>query len=224
MPLTGGGTGVTAYPTSSDLSSYLMAHGFTSVQIESLGYAAALRAGIERVERATGRTFLASSSTTRRYDPPTDIMHTLQIEDLSSSPTIVYTPQDSTSETLTVNSDYWLYPHNALAEGLPYSRIQFFRSWYSPLSSVFFRSLAITGYWGYGTTSTGYPEDVYQAMLAASAIYLLPQIRNSIVGNVIEWKQADVSKKFGDMPYAGLHQAWAEQYQHVVNTYKKIYL
>jgi hypothetical protein len=163
-----------AYPSPEELQAYLTAHGLTLTSGQQAQCAGSLAAAIADFERQTGRKPLYStSSTAKTYDPPTFFEGGRSVlwlgRDLASVSSISYQPEDATAETLTAGEDYDLLGYDERDTDVdgPYDRIAFYRRWTSPLPCTLRGSLTITGVWAY--SSTGLPDDVFQALLARGA-------------------------------------------------------
>lgn len=232
MPTSGSGSasGVisSAYPTSTDLSTFLTSAGFTLTAGLTGQLVYAIDAAIADFERATRRTFLAGSSATRYYDPPTNRRRLLFLQEgggpgeLVGTITVVYQPTGSTASTLTANTDYRLLPRNAVTDGLPYDRIEFFnRYWSDPLGPSLTNSLQVTGQWGYSTTTI--PDQVWYAMLARGAWIMFANLAQSVTGGLANWKENDISEQYGDWG-KNLAGQWDAQYQAAVAHYRRIVL
>ena len=210
----------TAYPTSSDLSSRLTELGFDAEHIAALDLSYYATVGQQRFERATQRVFLSDTNVERSYVPPGNADHLLWIGDLASYTTVNYqsTPT-STATTLTVNEDFELLPLDAPDRSEPWRFVRFLECYPHPRNQPPTPRYYITGKWAWGTSSTGFPEDAWEAMLLASLITIVPIIGNRIVGPVTSWRQADVAKNFGDAPYNAVREALRDVYMHTVTKY-----
>lgn len=180
-----------AYPTASDVITALASAGILTTDFPYLSSLAqgAAENGRVQVEKYCNRTFLAGSSTARYFDPVTNGRTLwLPVEATAISSVVVG------GSTLTLNSQYWLLPYNYSDDGIPINRIDFFNIYFSPLVPGNRRSVVVTGTWGYGSTI---PEPVWQAMLAVAQWNLMPAIRETQNIGAEDWREADVSEKFG---------------------------
>ena len=180
-----------AYPTASDVITALASAGILTTDYPYLSSlaAGAAESGQVQVEKYCNRVFLAGSSTARYFDPVTNGRTLwLPVEATAISSVVLG------GSTLTANEQYWLQPYNYSADGIPINRIEFATSYYSPVWPGNKRSLVITGTWGYGSTI---PEPVWQAMLAVAQWNLMPAIRETQNIGAEDWREADVSEKYG---------------------------
>lgn len=126
---------------------------------------------VKYVEKLTGRKFKApdpDTATTRYFNGNDDTR--LAIDDLRELSSLVVD-----NVTLTANTDFYLYPLNAVADGEPYTRIELIQPETRLLNSnprvqnaapyIFDRAqrnIAVTGKWGYSATP---PADIKVAVL-----------------------------------------------------------
>lgn len=165
------------YLTSNELKATLELTGesFADDDIE-LAITAASRA----IDNLTGRRFYADSDANQvRYYSPTD-PDVLWVDDLVTLTTLeVDTGEDGTfEETWTANTDFYLEPLNAAADGWPYTFLVV-----NTRSSVYFpvahRSVKVTGKFGWSVV----PDAVKQAA-KISAAKLLKRSREAPFGVV----------------------------------------
>ena len=110
--------GKSAYPTSTDIQNVLTAAG---ISLGTLDTATAAAAGTADFERRAGRKMLApAGELTRYYSPPVNTAGYLDLErDLATCSAVEYRPEGGTTETLVLDTDYWLLPLNAFGLGFP---------------------------------------------------------------------------------------------------------
>lgn len=192
-----------AYPTSSDLQTWLTAEGlYNSAFSGSLSDA--LDAAELELEALVGSRPLikAASATARRYDPagPRSRLSAfggggryLRLDAyLGEAPTEVMVGCDESGANgavLTLWTDYFLEPRNWSEAGLPISGIVFHQMRYGNPGSI-----KVTGKWGAWTTL---PADLKIALFKLAAWNL----RNAIAmaataGGIAKWDDGDVSNTY----------------------------
>lgn len=225
-----------AYPDSNDCEAILRAQGlFSSSDLASIildldleGKAAAAAA---EWERCTGWVpFLGDTvDATRYFDPPGPnqrlpgalgggYLLTLPETGLLSLTSIHSGFSSASAGTALVSEDdYRLRPLNAGVSTRPYTEIEFLGapSW------GFGRSLRIIGKFGYATTV---PEDAWAAILYRAAGYALPEIRERVTGGLVEWKEAEVSERYGEKFLSGSAEAWDLRWKRATDRFKRITL
>lgn len=209
-----------AYPTATNLSTFLTAAGFSTAFVAALDTTTNAAAGYQAIEKQCRRTFLAGSSAARLFDPPTGREGILFIPDLATAttPTITYTPSGSTATTLTASDDYWLEPYHASSESLPYTRVRFLKRWLQPVESTLRRSLSITGQWGWGTT---FPDEVWLAMLQQGALGLMGSLQFRTTRGRSMWVEAGITEQFAGTAWTGLSGAWETNVKRVIGAYRR---
>ncbi len=196
---------ITTYPTGAALTTFLSASGLTTT---SLDVDTAVLAGIADFERATGRKFYSATRTARTFDPPTDMRAMLDLKwDLASDDAVAAVVV-SYGVTKTANTDYRFQPRDAAGDGVPYNRLELRGRWLFPHDWDDNDAISITGTWAY--SAIGIAPDAYRAMLAASALDLLPQIAYAFTKGLVTWSEAGVSESYGQDPFSGLRQVWME--------------
>lgn len=137
-----------------------------------------------------------------------------------TSLTIGVSPTD-TGTALTVNRDFFLRPENALLANRPYTEIVFEQNQRGIRDSI-----VIVGEWGFcpfvvgSTTTWTIPDDAWSAILDAAMVEIGPQLSILVSGGLLEWKEADVSEKYGANPYQAQVEAASMRYQRAVNRYR----
>jgi hypothetical protein len=217
---------LTAYPTATRLQSFIEAGGITLTSAQLANLPLAVDAAKADFEKAVGGNMLASATASARtFSPPTNAQGILYIDWLAANPTSVsYQPEDSTAEALVITTDYYVEPPNALAKGLPISRLRFKRRWTAPLGDTLRNSLTITGKWGYGSSTVGIPADAYQAMLARGAWLLWEQITREETGGRESVKEDDVAETFGVQAQTNARDHWGNIYDAAVRKYRRLTL
>lgn len=217
------------YPTSASLWRYLEGHGLT---VSTAGFrpllASMAAAGVADFERRANRKLLAGTTDIqKRFDPPTawiDGQCELFIPDLVSLTSLVYTPTNGTSTTLTEGTDFDLLPSDATdADALrPFTSIAFYnRRWTNPLAPSLRRSLYLTGKWGY---ASAVPADAYEGMLAGAAVSLWTSIRHTSTGGILSWSDGDRKVDYGVETWRNLVSQWEALRDRAVMNYRKIRL
>lgn len=204
-----------AYPMGSDLQAYLEAGRFTlSADLIALldGYA---RAGAELIEQQTNRRFIAVAGT-RYFEPSVSRNAVVDLhDDLSAVVSVILG-----GTTLTVGTNYRLLPENAVNRGWPWGQLQMVAPW--TLSGISHRwdKLEIDGDWGWGAAI---PELVWQAMLAAAALYAFPSLAHSLTGPLESWRATDgTSESYGSKPYQIQRERWQMVIDSAVQLYTRV--
>ena len=207
------------YPTSTELSAWLTAAGFTA---GTLDLTVAAAHGRFEFERAAGRKMYEPSSGDRFFDPPGGPGYLPLDEDLDSSaaPVVVYQPTGAAAETLVAGTDYRLRPYSADPRDVPYHGVEFYRRWPFPLTSGYRRSLKITGNWGY--SASGFPEDVFDAMLKFAAASLCGQKGFSLSSGYAQTIEAGVNRTWGADPISGAREAWLVEAARIAAAYRRV--
>lgn len=222
MPFNGG----TAYPTASDLQTFLTAKGlvpsFTQGAPASIDYATLIVAARKEVEADCQRNFLPTASSVMRvYDPPLDRNRILDLEaDLLSVTTLQWLPYNTTTaQVFAVDQDYRLGPPNAQADNAPFQYVEFFRHFYGPHPWALKRSIQIIGTWGFSLTI---PEDVWQAILLKATILILPDIAADRSQGFKSWTQQKVTEAYWEEPYGKILERYMQQYLKIVQHYRRL--
>lgn len=206
------------YPSAADLSAFLDGAFHTQAQLDlsSFDLATAAQAGTLRFERETGRVMLATASSARTFDPPVGGQSMLNLgEELAEVVTV--TAQGTTQVALT---DYRLLPQNAGARGRPYNLLQLNQRFYPPIYPALWNSVVVTGYWGYSRTGIG--EDAWMAMLAAGALWLLPEIVTQVAGGAISVSEADMTESYGAKPFDFLREQWDMLFDRALARWRRV--
>lgn len=222
-----------AYPTTAEAEAYVSSLnlGLTAAQITALLMATKIDAAIDAFESLVGWSpFLAAGAdSSRRYDPPGPQASRapwalyrgggkrLDLDGgLTAAPTALVTGYSATEPgtTLTLETDYFLWPANAAAKGQPYTAIEFNAS-----QSGMPQSIRITGRFGYSQTV---PDDVFQAILQYAASLAAAQMGAIISGGVVEWREKDITEKYGDQALSGLLAQWRAAWETAIARYRRI--
>jgi len=208
-------------PSAERLQTFIEGHSLTVTPYLSL-LSGAIGGAWDSFNEAIGYRFLpdTNSATLRKFTPPVDGAP-LFLDYLCSEPaTITYAPAGQTSETLTLNTDYWCEPENALAKHLPITHLEFERRWSGTRGLR--GALQITAFWG---AAREIPESVYQALLERGAANLWTQLTQSATGGVLGWKDGDRSVDYGDNRWSALNEKWTGKgcnYDRAVAIYRKM--
>jgi hypothetical protein len=206
-----------AYPTATDLQELLTSAGVTIGTLETDDYAAAAR---QEFERRTGRTMLAPGSTAvRYYDPPAGGGQYLDFgQDLAVLTSVVFQPASGSAETLTENTDFWLRPLNAAADGQPYLGLELRRWWREPRAAELHRSIRVTGRWGFGTTLS---EEVFSAIKFRAAELAMAAYGLNLSSGRVQSSEAGVVRVWGEEPLLGARRGWREAFETAVIRYQR---
>lgn len=233
-----------AYPTVSDLSGFLTNAGIPPAQVTALATAAAIQAGIQSFERACSRHFLAGKAIdnstvgtlgeeTRYFDPPCNSreLDLGPFGDLPAVPTsVIRQPAGSSPTTLTLYTDYWPLPENALSMGGPYTSIAikypgwgagwYYDGWGWPALTSALRSIQVTGKWGYGLAI---PDDAWQAMLQSAALWVEGQYRLKTTRGTTGFSvTGGVQFQFGIESYTNIVKGWQDRVDMAVSVYRRV--
>lgn len=227
--------GRASYPTSADLSLYLVSMGVKNVPAAQV--AIGVLAGIQAFEGDCDRHFHAEktidntplTASMRAFDLPSDGV--LRIPDLAAAPAIVYAPNGSTPTAYVAGTDYRMEPLNALAEGRPYTSVLLgarypYAGYWGVWGSGFDTPIQITGKWGYGLLI---PEDAWQAMLMDGASFLLDQWRLEKTGGMASWSTSTSAGSASDSSGGGIDtfgaamKRWMVLRDSVVRGYRRLW-
>lgn len=202
--------GQTAYPALGDLMQFLLSHpSVTATSLANIDLAAACRAGRLDFETAVGRTMLGITQT-RTFDPPYNPRAMLDLRaDLASLTSLTIQ-----GVTKVLNTDFYLGPPNADADGLPWRWIEIAAWW--PNYRVAKRGISITGVWGFATTI---PDDAWQAMLCQSALKVASQLISDQTGGLSSVQIGEIRESYGANPLSGMIDPWKIQIASAVQQY-----
>jgi hypothetical protein len=224
-----------AYPTSTELSSYLVGTGLVSSTVAAtLSLTDKAAAASSGWEEATGwHPFIKDSSdVARRFDPPGPnrghgiwwprggkwvltlpaglLTVTSIVTGYSASST---NPQAGTAQV--VEDDYWLLPDDAPLKNRPYTQVEFATCQWGEA-----RSIRITGKWGYCETI---PEDAWQAILQYGALLAAPDLAGQLTGGLLEWTE-EAHERYAEKPLAHWIDQWQKTFDRAVARYQRIVL
>lgn len=225
-PATGVQPSRTRYPHAYDLWLFLDAAGLLPTTDAGKGALAtqvgnAVAAGKANFELVAGRYFLAGSSATKRFDPPTGREGLLSLPDLATLASVVYEPYQQTAETLDEWEDYVAERWREGDTTTPITWLRFHRRWGAPLGLAQRQSLKVTGTWGYGTAV---PADAWAAMLAGGALWLAEQVVLRQTGGRLGYKEGDVSEDFGVETWQNRLSGWQAQVRQAASLYRRMSL
>lgn len=216
-----------AYPTADDLKAWIEGTGLSvSAALETLLDGAAAGAAND-FESAVHRTMLAPSSGELRYfAPPLDGAPLVGFDLAAAPATITYQPTGSSAETLTLNTDYWCGPENAIARGKPLEWIEFDKQWTGLIDRTLRRALQITGLWGYAETL---PDDVWLAVCMRGAWNVWQQVTFGSTEGMLGFKEGDLSVDYGLERWRDPVRQWCGDgndgvYGRAVGKYRKLNL
>jgi len=219
--------GKSAYPTATDVQNVLTAAG---VALGTLDTTTAAAAGALDFERRVGRKMLApAGEQTRYYPPPTNREGYLDLgRDLATCSAVAYQPEGASSETLTLNTDYWLLPVNARSDNpaRPWTGIELARRWVeSPgpeMPQSLHRALRVTGRWGFDTSI---PDDGWLAMVYRAVTLLAPQAGTALAAGRQEYEQTGTAYTvWGSAAYLELRRTGDWWFDEAVARYRRMRL
>ena len=203
-------------PTAADLQQSLVSIGMLanppSDTEKLLDLDSMVNAAVREWERVSGyRPFLANAAdVTRVFNPPGPneqvgrywvqlrgggykLIFDNGLASLTSLYTGVSTGNAGTLRTL--NTDFYLYPQNATAEGKPYQWAEFtFRLWGTQ------QAIHITGKWGYGATLR---EDAWRSILKMAQADALERLIAFRFNGLQSWTTGGTTEKY-DLRLGGL--------------------
>lgn len=219
-----------AAPQVEDLEAMLADAGITPPSQPRL--ASALAAAVRHWETETGWAPFGPVVQTRYYDPPGphSMMSLWSIEGsgnvldlgagvLSVTSVLIgsnpYTQVPAGGDWTTGN--FWLTPVNAPLLHRPYEGIRFAgRVWGPP------QSIAVSGTFGFATV---YPDDAFEAVLAAAAYRLIPVIASARSTGLAKRSTGEKSEQYAIAHDAGAYAyeagLWAEQRDEGIARYKR---
>jgi len=216
--------GQSAYPTAAQLTTFLSGAGVTMAA--DFDETAAVNGAADEFERRIRRILLApAGAVNRRYDPPVTPSNVLVLDrDLATVTSVVYQPEGGSAETLVRDTDFWLLGNPGDVEVEPFAvswwGVRFLRRWSLPLGGAVYRSLRITGRWGYATTI---PDDAWQAILELAAVgavasYATDQVQEGLV----RYAAAGVEKLWSEDPLRGVMRRWQGRVDAAVGRYVRL--
>lgn len=143
---------------------------------------------IDRVTRRAPGAYYVTADSTRVYDGSGTAE--LWVDELAAAPALVQVAEtgDLSQFTTWAATDYLLWPYNALADGVPYLRLDVDAlNGSKTVWPRFAKNVRITGKWGYSTTPP--PEIRQAAILLAARAFKRGQQAYRDVGAVIELGQ-----------------------------------
>ena len=222
-----------ALPQGPELEVLLRASGMVDAAPSSTqqlnDYSAACNAAAAEWGKVTGYTpFLANTADVlRKFDPPGQApqgarygwrtrggRRVLEFDNGLVSLTSLYTAVSTTNAgTLRVlNTDFWLRPSNAVADGVPYQSIEFVGPVWGGADSI-----QALGKWGYGATV---PDDAWQAMLYMAAARLVPSLSAALHSGMSSIRLGSDSFSFPSKgPFADVTDAWQRFIDRTKNDY-----
>lgn len=225
-----------AYPADTDLREYLRSLRLFDADEEDAVFGALrldqrIREAVAEWERATGyQPFLAAGAATERpFDPPGPPSSAGltrgggRVLDLAAglatftSLVVGVTATTPAGTALTRNTDFWLYPLDAEAEGRPWDRVEF-----ASLQTGAPNSVRITGRWGWSTTV---PDDAWGAILVGGALRCANQIGLAVSGGTYSVRTLNTETRFGGggtMPLSVEKTEWQRQWREAVSRYRRI--
>ncbi len=225
----------TSAPDSNDIEGALRSLGLFSASelsalILDLDLEGKAQAALARWERETGWIpFLGDTADVTRYFDPSGPNQRLPggrgggwlmtLPNGLLSVTSIYSGFSAADvgTALVSETDYRLRPLNASVDGRPYTEIEMLggASW------GLGRSVRIIGRWGYSLTV---PDDAWTAILYGAVSIALPEIRERVTGGLVEWKEAEVSERYGEKFLASSAMAWDQRWMSAVNRFKRVVL
>jgi hypothetical protein len=214
------------HPTATDLQALYASTGLVPnpavAPFSSIAWAAYVATAIAAFAEATGRTFgvgTAAPSVARTFDPPRNSRALLQLgaEALSIASVTV------SGAVQVLNTDYYLGPPNADAEGKPWSWIEFASPFSNPLTVAARKSVVVTGVWGY---SVNVPDDVWDAELKYAGWLAAPLVALKISKGLSMLRGGDEERRFSQGrdagPLATEAGMWLTEYTNIAALRKRV--
>lgn len=180
------------YPQGADLQAFLtpVADACRITLPTSIDYQQRVDSARQMFESQIGRVLLATTQT-RRFDPPTNVRSTVDLQtDLVS-----VTSLTAQGVVKTEGTDFLPGPDNATQDGKPFRWIEFLGGiyWPAPLPPQMRRSVVITGPFGYSLTV---PTLGYDAILAQAAVNCYPDLALAISRGLQMKRQGDTEEMY----------------------------
>lgn len=180
-----------AYPGVGELTARLRGYApITDAMLRGVDLGAKIAQAIGEFETRTGRKWVPASAT-RTYDAPPHMSPYLDLRaDLAS-----LTSVSVGGVSLTLNTDFYLLPENADADGKAWTMIEFV----NPVATLFQskRAISIVGTWG----APSLPDQAWSAIISRAAALCRPEVATAITGGLSSWSEADGTKEsYGDDP------------------------
>lgn len=194
-------------------------------------YATAINAAADEWSRVTGyKPFLADAADVlRKFDPPGPTIRGTRygyrarggerfVEFAGTglvSITSMTTGVDSvsTGTVRTLGTDFYLYPSEAAAEGIPWTHAEFVLPVWGSQQSV-----QVLGKWGFSATL---PDDAWQAILFMAAVRLAPQLSSLLTGGQSQVKLGNDTFTFAA---AGPFASTVAEWKHIIACAKANYV
>lgn len=194
------------YPTAEDLAERIRGLGIIDEdQLLALRLDTKISAAVTTWEQDTGhQPFLAAAAdSTRTFDPPRTRKRLWLSCGLASLTSLTVT-----GAAMTEGVDFYTYPDNATAQGLPILGIEF-----TYPATGLPRCVAITGRWGYCTTL---PEDAREAILTRALMLCHPELALGISAGLQGIKDATFATNYGAAPLSSELATWKQEYKAAV--------
>ena len=208
-----------AYPTSTDLQTYLAT---TNLATAGLDLDRAIAGSVAGFQEATGRLPFLAVSGTRLFDPPTGpgLMLDLRADVVGISSIAI------NGQAQTEGEDYWVRPYNNDQIGKPFNLVEF-SAYKWPLRWSFAlpqwkQSISITANWGYSTTL---PDDVWDALLQGGAYRVYQALALRVSGGLhsarVDDEELIFSRDADTAPLAPEANAWKQTFNEAVLRYAR---
>lgn len=202
------------YPAEADLKTFLAATGLMANpptgNAALLDFANALQGSIDEWERRTGR-IRSGAAAARLFDPPANRYGFLIPDQPFATPTAI-----SYQGAALAATDYFLLPHEAPQNGLPYRYIQFAHRWMAPTLWGDIGKISITAVWGAGATVL---SAVWMAVLQGAALVLAPQMLTAQHGGRTRWTQEGVTEEFSPQTLKAYTDGWQSAYERAIKVW-----
>jgi hypothetical protein len=190
-----------AWPTTSEVEAVLIAMGFKTVTISSLGVAtevcsigtainsATLQAqAVAALEAATGfKPLIAPAEATAvKFDPPQNGMKLFIRQALCDVDSI-----SVNGTALTEDEGYWVYSNDGQVQWIDFRLLPAYRI---P------KCIVITGKWGRFTAVPDVLKGIATRVMAALCII---QFREGVKAQPVRWNEGDVSESYGELMLQG---------------------
>lgn len=203
----------TAVPAGADLQIYLTGAGLIDATPQGsfafIDTDQRVLSALSDVEAQTDRKLVAVSAT-RLFDPPVYPRRMLPLHaDIVSVTTLTVSGVAKIQ-----NTDFFLLPENADAEGKPFNMIEL-----ATVPVAGRKAIAITGPWGYGLTAN---DGAWNTVLARAAYLCYAEVAGALTRGLVVWKDDVTTEQYGPDPLGFLRTTWDRTFEGGCQRLKRI--